>query len=102
MKEFETNGFTFRVKKMNAIELLALQDQINFDNYEASIQTYNTLLEHCEVKIKEQWLQTYKDKNYYPIELEENVSMLKDVIRNMIAYLKEVFQKSNASNTQTE
>lgn len=102
MKEFETNGFTFRVKKMNAIELLALQDQINFDTYETSIQTYNTLLEHCEVKIKEQWLQVYKDKNYYPVEIEDNISMLKDVIKNMIAYLKEVFQKSNASNAQTE
>lgn len=102
MKEFETSGFTFRIKTMNAIELLALQDQIEFDSYESSIQTYNTMLEHVEVKIKDQWLTVKQKENFYPVDIENNLQAIKDIITHVVNYLKEVFRKSNASNTETK
>ena len=97
MDEFEVKGLTFRIKKMNAIETLAMQSQISFDSMDETVKCYNTILERIEVKVKDQWIQVKQGNQFYPAELENDVQMTEAIIKQMIAYLKSVFQKSDAS-----
>ena len=102
MEEFKVKDFTFRLKKMNAIDLLALRSQISFDSFENAQQLYNTILERVEVKVKDDWIQVKQGNNYYPASIEEDVDAIETIISEVMTYLKKVFQKSNASKTQTE
>lgn len=102
MEEFTLQDYTFRIKKMNALELMALRDQIGFDSYDASLHTYNIILENVEVKVKTDWIQVKQKENFYPAGLEENVKLVSDICMNMIQYIKEVFTKSISSDKETE
>lgn len=103
MEEFEINGNTFRIKKMNAIELLALRDQIVFDDFDSSEKAYLEILSKIEVKIKEdQWLQVRQGNNFYPIGIEDDIVSIEALVLKVIGYLKEVFRKSNSSKKETE
>lgn len=104
MKEFKIDqyDYQFRVKKMNAIQFLALRSQINFDNYEATTKFYEVLLNNIEVEFNGQWLPVREEiknqVNYYPAGIEDNI----DAVRALINYfmgevLKPIFTKSNAS-----
>lgn len=98
MKEFTIKDFTFRIKKMNAVELLALRSQISFDSFESTQNAYNTLLTKCEVKVKDAWIQVKQNNDFYPAGVEDDVEVIEGIIKEIISYVKEVFQKSNASN----
>lgn len=102
MEEFTLQDYTFKLKKMNALELMALRDQIGFGSYEESLNTYNTILEHVEVKVKDQWIQVRQKDNYYPAGIEQNPQLVSDICIKMIQYLKEVFTKSITSKKETK
>ena len=46
----------YRIKKMNAIEMLAIQSQISFDSADESYACYSQILERCEVQCNDKWL----------------------------------------------
>lgn len=102
MEEFRIKGNTYRIKKMNAIELLALRSQIAFDDYATSQKAYMEILSKVEVKVKDNWLPVRQEKNFYPAGIEDDVATIEKLITNVVKYLKEVFQKSNASSEETE
>lgn len=103
MQELELNGNIYRIKEMNAIELCALRTQISFDDTEQATNCYNTFLERIEVRVKDdKWLPV-KDKDvYYPAGIEFKLDDIMALIQYFMQYIKDVFQKSNASNMTTE
>lgn len=99
-KEFniEEYDYTFRIAKMNAIEVLAIRTQINFTTYDASIKLFSTILENIEVNIDGQWFKVKtKGKNsYMPLFVENDVILVDKLIAYFTNnFLKEVFQKSS-------
>ena len=50
----------YRIKKMNMIEVLALQSQITFKDIASTEALYNAILERIEVNIGEKWLPVKK------------------------------------------
>ena len=106
MKEFTITGYPnmFRPKKMNAIELLALRSQIDFDSFEATQHLYELILNNIEVEFNGQWLpvrEVNRNKNvdYYPNGIDENVDAISELIKYfMKEVLTPVFTKSAVSN----
>ena len=49
MNEFEVANRKYRIKKMNAIQLLAIRSTMSFDDTEKVSKTYEQILEHIEV-----------------------------------------------------
>ena len=96
MENFVINEHEYRIKKMNAIEMLALRSQIAFDNFEDTMNFYNLLLEKVEVKCGDKWLQVKDGENYYHAGIEEDVDTVDELIGKAVEYLKSVFRKSNA------
>lgn len=91
MKEFEINGFTFRIKEMNAIELLAFKSQINFDKFKNVVDLYSLVLENIEVKCGEKWLQVKDNNTYYPNGIDKDIKTIEQLLNKFLEYLKEVF-----------
>lgn len=99
-KEFKIKGYKyiFRVAKLNAIEVLALQTQVSFDDIDKTAAMFNTILERIEVKCDEQWLRCKEkyENVYYPAELETDVVMVKRLVEAfMNDYLKPIFWSSD-------
>lgn len=99
------DGHEYRIKQMSAVETLAIRTQVNFDTTEQTIKCYNAMLERIEVKVKEdKWLPVKENGRevYYPAGIENNISVIDELIIYFMTYIKEVFQKSNASKTEHE
>lgn len=95
--EKKINNNLYRIKKMNAIELFALQTQIDMTNVQTTLSCYNEFLERIEVECNGQWLPV-KEKNkdiYYPNEVENDFDTIKALIKFMFDYLNSVFHKSS-------
>lgn len=102
MNEFQIKSMNqvFRIKKMNAIEVLALRTQLDTENIEAATKLYMTILERIEVKVGEQWLPVRDGKFniYTPAGIEENIEALDELIHYfMHEYLYPIFTKSDES-----
>lgn len=97
MEEFKIKNDIFRIRKMNAIEVLAFRTQINFDTYDAAQRTYNLILENMEVQIKDKWIPVKQGNTVCPEGLENDVETIDKLLVKMSEYLNEVFPKSNAS-----
>lgn len=104
MDNLTIGNFEYRIKKMNAIELLAMQTQMDFDSFDNAVKCYDTILEKIEVKMKDNWLQVKETgKNlYYPASVEEDFDTVAQLIKYFMDYMKSVFLKSNESNEKTE
>lgn len=91
------DDYTFRVKKMNAFDILGLQTQVKFDNSDDAQKFFKLCLEFLEVECKGVWLPV-KEKGlevYAPAEIEDNLDLLKGVVNTfMNEYLLPVFTKS--------
>lgn len=93
----ENYDYTFRVAKMNAIELLALETQLNFKGINQSQAAIESILERIEVKVGDKWVAVkMKDRQVYtPAEVEDDINL---VAKLMTKFTKEivnpVFQKS--------
>ena len=100
--ETTIKNFTFRIKKMNVIELMALRSTISFDDTNKAQKTYNEMLERIELNVDEKWLQVKQGNDYYPASLEEDFELVEGLIKFFLQYLKSVFPKSNASKAELE
>lgn len=98
-KEFKLSSFSqsFRIKKMNAIEIFAMKTQIDFDNFNNAMNTFNLILENVEVKLDDTWLPVKEHSNYYPLGIENDIIAIDEISAEFMKQLKEVFRKSNAS-----
>lgn len=96
--EFKTQSHKFRIKKMNAIELLALRTTLDFDNIEKLQESYNNMLERVEVNIKDdKWIQVKQGNDYYPAGIEDDLETIEFIVKEFLGYIKSVFLKSNES-----
>ena len=104
MTEIQIKNNTYRIKKMNAIEVLALQSQIDFEDIKSTMKCYNTLLERIEVQVKDKWLPVKLENSdtYFPAGLEDDFELVDALMHFILSYLKSVFQKSNESKEKTE
>lgn len=87
----------YRIKKMNAIELLSMQSQISFKSAKQSQACYSQMLERIEVKCQDNWLPVKEENKevYYPSGIEFDLEAIQELISFFMKWLKEVFQKSN-------
>lgn len=99
--KIKSRNEVFRIKQMNAIETLALNTQISFQNIEKTTQLFNIVLERIEVRCGNDWLPV-KEKGhdiFYPAGIENDVHAIDELITYfMNEYLKPIFTKSNESN----
>lgn len=101
-KEFRIKSYDgeFRIKKMNAIELLGIRSQIDFDNLDSAIEFFKIALEHIEVKIGNDWVPV-KMKNrevYLPDGLENDIMAVNELTNYFTKeFLMPVFLKSSES-----
>lgn len=104
MSEIQINNHLFRIKKMNMIEMLALQSQVTFKSVDATLALYNELLERMEVQMGEKWLPV-KEKGkdiFYPNDIENDFESIQTLVGFFLKYIKSVFQKSDVLNSQQE
>ena len=87
----------YRIKKMNAIELLSIQSQISFKSAKQSQACYSQILERIEVQCQDNWLPVKEENKevYYPAGIENDLEAIQSLITFFMKWLKEVFQKSN-------
>lgn len=99
--EFVVANKKYRIKKMNAIELLAIRSTMSFDDTERVAKTYEQMLERIEVNIKgDDWLQVKQGSNYYPAGIEDKADVISELITHFLDYMKSVFLKSSESNNK--
>ena len=98
-KEFKLKGYDvlFRIKKMNAIEILAMRSQIDFDSVDKAINTINLALENVEVKCDESWLPVKDRDSFLPVGIENDVKAIDEIFSVFFNELKAVFQQSKTS-----
>ena len=104
MKNIIIKDNEYRLKKMNAIELLALRSQIDFSNYDTVKNLYNIILEKLEVNANDKWLpvkQTGREI-YFPNGIENDFEVINDLLNYALDYFKEVFIKSSVSKKEQE
>ena len=97
--EFTIKGYEnlFRIKKMNAIEVLALRSQIDFENFDKAFEAYMTILEKLEVKVADSWVPVKeKGKNvYFPMGIEDNLPAIEELLNYLTyKYYLPLFKKS--------
>lgn len=96
-KEFQIEQYTFRIRKLNAVEMLGLrtENEMMIDS-DSSTKFYNKILSCFEVKAGESWLKVYSNGNYYPAELEDNVELVMKLVDYfMTNFLRPAFTKSD-------
>lgn len=103
MHEFKikSSELEFRVKKMNAIEVLAVRANISNRTVEESMKSFKTILECIEVRCDNNWIPAKMQGRevYFPDGIENDVNVINELLGHFMGtYLKEVFQKSNESN----
>lgn len=99
-KEFKISAYEqpFRIKKMNAIEILAMRTQMDFKNFNFALDSFNLILEKLEVKCGDDWLPVKERDIFFPVGIEENIDAIDELTSQFMKKFKTVFQKSNASN----
>lgn len=97
--QIEHSGETFRIKKMNAIEILAVRSQISNKDVATSMNMFSTILECIECRVGNEWLpvKTKGKEVYFPNGIEDDVLVIQDLVSYFMGeFLVKVFQKSNA------
>lgn len=94
----------FRVKKMNAIEVISFRSLMDFSSLDGISSFFKTILENLEVRINDDWLPV-KEKNrevYYPNGIENDIKAIDKLLNYFQDYLKEVFTKSSTLKEEQE
>ena len=96
-KTIDIGTFTFRVKKMNAIEALALRTASDMKSVAGAKQFFTDVLERMEVQVGEKWLPVKQaDANVYlPAGIEEDYTGVQALVEFfMKEFLTPFFEKS--------
>lgn len=98
------NELNYRIKPMNAIEVLAIQSQISFSSVKQTQSFYEQVLERIEVQLKDEWLPVKEEGKavYYPAGVENDLETIQALIGFFMKWYEEVFPISNASKNETE
>lgn len=96
-KTLEYNENVYRVKKMNAIEALALRSASDMKSVDAAKRFFTDVLERMEVQVKDKWLPVKQPGTnvYLPDGIENDfVGVQKLVEFFMKEFLTPFFEKS--------
>lgn len=96
-KTIDIGTNTFRVKKMNAIEALALRSASDMKSVAGAKQFFNDVLERLEVQAGEKWLPVKQvDTNVYlPAGIEDDFTGIQTLVEFfMKEFLTPFFEKS--------
>lgn len=89
----------FRTREGTAIEMLALQVLINFNDFGKTKDLFSFVLEHIDVKVVDSWLpvkDSKADNVYYPVGIEKELNVLTDLVAYYIKNVIEpLFPRSN-------
>ena len=97
LKTLVYNNNTFRIKKMNAIEALALRSVSNMKSVDTAKQFFIDVLERMEIQVKDKWLPVKQPGTnvYLPDGIENDfVGVQKLVEFFMKEFLTPFFEKS--------
>ena len=75
MENLKIKSNEFRIRKMNAIEVISFRSLMDFKTLDGVSSFFKTVLENIEVKIGDEWLPV-KEKNrevYYPNGIENDI-----------------------------
>lgn len=87
--------YKFRIKRLNAVEILALRTQFQLKNYEKSLSFFNLILSKIEVNAGDGWLTVYDGNNFFPAEAETNFALVDGLTGYFLEnVLTKVFRKS--------
>lgn len=90
----------FKIGHLPATELMALQTQLDFDDFNKSNVAFTYMLEHIVVRVGDEWLPV-KEKGkevFYPNGIEDNFRALKQLTRQfMNEVIVPLFPKSDES-----
>ena len=95
----------FRVGKISAIDMLALQIQTNFEDMKQTKEVFTFILEHIEVKLLEKWVNVKVQGReiYMPENLEEDLRALQELYTYfLVNILKPLFVKSEESSQKQQ
>lgn len=104
MNNLKIDKNEFRVKKMNAIEVISFKSLMDFSSLEGVSNFFKTILENLEVRIGDEWLPV-KEKNrevYYPNGIENDIKMVDKLLNYFREYLEEVFTQSSTLKSEQE
>lgn len=94
--ELEFNKLTFRVKKMNAIEALALRTASSLQTTKEAMKFFYDVLERIEVSVGGKWLPVKSGDNFYPADIENDAQTIQTLINFFMSeFLKPLFTKSD-------
>lgn len=109
MEEFtikNDNRFVYRMKRINALQLLALRSQLSFENFDSALNTFDLLLQLIEVRGANdtKWLpvKVKGEDVYFPAFIQEDPDAMQEIAMHAMEYLKSVFRKSTESKSETE
>lgn len=91
------DGNDFRIRKMNAIEALALRTASNLKDVEGATKFFNEVLERIEIKVGEQWLPV-KQKGR-DVFLPDGIENDADAIQTLVEYFMKSFMQPFFSNS---
>lgn len=96
-KTLEYKDNTYRIRKMNAIEALALRSASDMKSVAGAKQFFNDVLERLEVQAGEKWLPVKQvDTNVYlPAGIEDDFTGIQTLVEFfMKEFLTPFFEKS--------
>lgn len=96
-KTYEYNGQVYRIKKMNAIEALALRSASDMKTVSGAKQFFSEVFERLEVQVGDKWLPVkQKDREVYlPDGIENDFNGVQVLIEFfMKEFLTPFFEKS--------
>lgn len=96
-KTFIYKDNTFRIRKMNAIEALALRSASDMKSVAGAKQFFTDVLERLEVQVGEKWLPVKQSKTnvYLPSGIEDDFTGIQTLVEFfMKEFLTPFFEKS--------
>lgn len=96
-KTLTYEGNTYRIRKMNAIEVLALRSASDMKTVEGAKQFFTNVLERLEVQAGEQWLPVKQPNTnvYLPDGIENDLNAIQALVEFfMNDFLTPFFEKS--------
>lgn len=104
MENLKIKSNEFRIRKMNAIEVISFRSLMDFKTLDGVSSFFKTVLENIEVKIGDEWLPV-KEKNrevYYPNGIENDIKAIDKLLNYFQSYLGEVFTQSSTLKEEQE
>lgn len=89
----DTREEQFRITKLKPSEVLALSMSVDLDDYKKSVELFDFVLEHTEVKMGDKWnpVKTPNREVYMPLGIDTDYTSIQKIVE---FFLKEVLAKA--------